>query len=153
MTATAEQATSPVDPTRLSDSQLARLAASCVAELKRRKAVYEGVRRAAAYRVLDEGGDDPRWTPEMWDGARLCAGPRRGLKGFIVGRCTDGCENVDGLPRWRLSSIGGGHVQVTCIPRTHLRPMPTVRRPGGPGRAHCDRPCRCCMRPPIVKEV
>lgn len=144
----------PVDLTALDDATLTALAAwhadgvtATAAELARRAAVHDRVRRAAAYRIAAAGPDDPRWTPQNWDGARIAAGPDVGRRGFIVGRCEDGCEQVDGQSRWLLYIAGGGPV-ITCLPRTHLRPAPTVRREGGPGRARCDYPCLCCMGDP-----
>ncbi|TDC34216.1 hypothetical protein E1211_17875 [Micromonospora sp. 15K316] len=131
----------------LNDADLAAVVAAGTAEQARRAAALDRARRAAAYRIAASGPDDPRWTPHMWDGARLAAGPAVGLKGFIAGRCEDGCEQVDGEPRWTLYGVGGGPLW-TCVPREHLRPVPTVRRPGGQGRARCDYSCLCCMGDP-----
>lgn len=119
--------------------------AATAAELARRRAVADRVARAALWRVA-AGPDDPRWTPQEWDGARICAGPDTGWRGFVFGRCTDGCEQVDGRPRWWLHSAVAG--RRTCVTREHLRPVPTVRRPGGTGRVPCDYPCRCCTGDP-----
>lgn len=143
----------PVDLTALDHATLTALAAwhadgvtATTAELARRKAVADRVARAAAYRIAIAGHDDPRWTPQPWDGARIAAGPDTGWRGFVVGRCTDGCEEVDGRPRWWLHSAIAGFR--TCITREHLRPVPTVRRPGSAGRTRCDYPCLCCMGDP-----
>lgn len=94
-----------VDLRALDDTTLAALAdwhstgaTGCAAEQARRTAARDRVRRAAAYRIAQAGPDDPRWTPQPWDGARLAAGPGLGVKGFITGPCTDGCEQVDGKP-------------------------------------------------------
>ncbi|MFC0504147.1 hypothetical protein [Micromonospora costi] len=148
-----------VDLRALDDATLTALAAwhaegaaATAAEQARRAAVAERVRKAAAWRLADEAGDDPRWTPQQWDGARICVGPRRGFRGFIVGRCTDGCEQVDGRPHWQLYQ-GASLTRVDCIPREHLRPVPTVRRAGGPGRVRCDYPCRCCMGDPRTRKT
>ncbi|WBB94100.1 hypothetical protein [Verrucosispora sp. WMMC514] len=123
--------------------------AAVEAEQARRTAVRVQVARAAAYRIATEGHDDPRWTPLPWDGARIAAGPHSGRTGFIVDRCGDGCEQVDGQPRWQLYIAGGGPV-VTCIPREHLRPVATVRRDTDPPnqRRRCDYKCLCCKSAP-----
>lgn len=143
----------PVDLLSLDHATLTALAAwhaegvaATTAELTRRKVVTGRVARAASYRIAAESGDDPRWTPQAWDGARICAGPSTGWQGFVVGRCDDGCEQVDGQPRWWLHSAVAG--RRTCVTREHLRPVPTVRRPGSAGRARCDYDCRCCMGDP-----
>lgn len=143
----------PVDLAVLDRGTLTALAAwhaegvaATAAELARRKSVEDRVARGAAYRITQESGDDPRWTPQPWDGVRLCAGPNTGWQGLVIDRCDDGCEQVDGQPRWRLHSAVAG--RQTCIPREHLRPVPTVRRADGAGRARCNYPCRCCMGDP-----
>ncbi|MCX5066737.1 hypothetical protein OOJ91_12860 [Micromonospora lupini] len=125
---------------------LAASAATVAAEQSRRAAVQDRVRRAATWRIAAEAGDDPRWTPQQGDGARICAGPSTGWQGFVIGRCGDGCEQVDGQPRWRLHSAVTGWQ--TCMTREHLRPVQTVRRPGSPGRTRCDHGCLCCMGDP-----
>lgn len=126
---------------------LAESTSTIAAEQACRKAVHDRVLRATVWKITAAGPDDPRWTPQDWDGARIAAGPDIGRRGFIVGRCQDGCEQVDGLPRWLLYIAAGGPV-ITCVPRAHLRPVPTVRREGGPGRSRCDYDCLCCMGDP-----
>ncbi|WP_431728506.1 DUF6884 domain-containing protein [Verrucosispora sp. TAA-831] len=113
-------------------------------EQARRTAVHDRVLHRRAWEIDAAQGDDPRWTPQPWDGARIAAGPGSGRQGFIIRRCTDGCEQVDGQPRWELLLAGGGPIW-TCLTRQHLRPAPTVRREGF-GRAACDYDCRCCVR-------
>ncbi|MFY1595576.1 hypothetical protein [Micromonospora sp. WMMD737] len=138
----------------LTDGDLTALAAwldestrTIATEQTRRKAVHDRALRANLWKITAAGPDDPRWTPQDWDAARIAAGPHIGLRGFIVGRCQCGCEQVDGLPRWLLYIAGGGPVW-TCMPRAHLRPVPAVRREGGVGRARCDYDCLCCMGDP-----
>ena len=126
---------------------LAESAATVTAEQERRAAVRERVRVTALWKIAAAGPDDPRWIPQAWDGARIAAGPDIGRQGFIVGRCGCGCEQVDGLARWELYIAGGGPV-ITCIPRAHLRPAPTVRREAGLGRVRCDYDCLCCIGDP-----
>ncbi|MEU3452292.1 hypothetical protein ABZ671_01590 [Micromonospora sp. NPDC006766] len=137
----------------LTDTDLSTLAewlttsaATIAAEQARRAAVRDRALRAAAWKITAAGPDDPRWTPQDWDAARIAAGPNIGKRGFIVGRCRDGCEQVDGRPRWELYGVGGGPVW-TCLAREHLRPVPAVRRAGF-GRARCDYDCLCCMGDP-----
>ncbi len=122
------------------------------AEQKRRDAARDRVAYRRAWQIQAAGPDDPRWTPQPWDGARIAAGPAIGLTGFIVRRCPDGCEQVDGKPRWELYIRGGGPIW-TCLPRELLRPTPTVRRDGGSGRARCDYDCLCCMRPKAASRL
>jgi hypothetical protein len=121
-----------------------RCAAAAGREITRRKAVLERVLAAESWRIAEQAGDDPRWTPKPWDSARLCAGPRIGMRGTIFGLCEDGCQKVDGRPRWRLYHAVF-RTWVTCVPREHLRPVPTVRRAGQP---RCDYACLCCMDDP-----
>ncbi|MEV2239608.1 hypothetical protein [Micromonospora sp. NPDC049891] len=140
----------------ITDTELTELAAwlrdslpVVEAERARRRELVTQAARASAYRIAAEGPDDPRWTPLPWDGARIVAGPDSGRTGFIAGRCGDGCEQVDGQPRWELYIAGGGPV-VTCLPREHLRPVPTVRRDSDPPdrRRRCDYACLCCKSAP-----
>lgn len=145
--------TTAVDPAALTNVELdafaawlARSAAAVAAEQANRRAVAERAARVAAYRITAGAGDDPQWTPQPHDYARIAGGPDSGWRGRIVDLCDDGCT-ADGQPRWLLHNAVHGDWQ-RCVPRALLRPVPTVRRPGTPGRAHCDYPCRCCTNPP-----
>ena len=150
----------PIHLGQLGDSDLAALgdyfqmAAEMVQrEQARRKGIVDRARRVAAYELIHCGGDDDRWTPQAWDGARVAAGRHRGTRGVVVGPCLPGvCCPDDGQPRWRLL-VTGQDVLVTCLPRALLRPVPTVRRPGGVGRARCGYSCRCCMGDPSRRVV
>ncbi|MFJ8690203.1 hypothetical protein [Micromonospora wenchangensis] len=138
----------------LTDSDLRHLAAwhrdsltTVEAEQRRRTAIRDRLARRAAWQITAAGPDDPRWTPQPWDGARIAAGPGIGRQGFILRRCTDGCEQVDGQPHWQLYIAGGGPIW-TCLSRQHLRPVPTVRRNNGRGgRDRCTYDCLCCVHP------
>lgn len=130
--------------------EIASLAAAVDAEQARRRQVAERAARVAAYQVLDASGDDPRWTPQPGDHARLAGGPDSGWRGRVIGLCNDGCM-TDGQPRWLLHNLVAGSWQ-SCVPRHLLRPVPTVRRPGAPGRSRCDYQCRCCMAPPAINR-
>jgi hypothetical protein len=145
----------PVDLGALTSHELTALgdyfttaAATVAAEQTRRRERDDRARRAAAFRLIHEGGDDPRWAPQMWDGARISGGDHSGRRGFIAGACDDGCHTPGGPATFRLLVTAGGPL-ITCIPRPGLRPVPTVRRPGD-GRPRCDYPCRCCMGVPAA---
>ncbi|PZG16481.1 hypothetical protein C1I95_17385 [Micromonospora craterilacus] len=138
----------------INDGELGALAAwlrdslaTVQGEQARRAAVRDQVLRACLWQMTAAGPDDPRWTPQPWDAARIAAGPNVGRQGFIVRRCPDGCEQVDGQPRWELYIAGGGPVW-TCLAREHLRPVAAVRRDDGMGRARCTYDCLCCMGDP-----
>jgi hypothetical protein len=67
-------------------------------------------------------------TWRTWHAARITAGPGSGRLGFLIGHCRDGCTAPHGSPTVRFLQAGGGPIY-TCLPLSHLEPVPT--RHGG----------------------